>query len=68
MNRVFNTQLWDAFYFDMLLDALQKENVQKYNVSQGVMTLQVLVSLKAEAPELFARIPRHVLAHLYDDF
>ena len=66
--RFFDPELWEAHYLENFLEAISSEYVQKYNLKDMTMVLQILASLKKEAPWIFEKIDKRDLENLVDNF
>ena len=64
MDQFFDPDLWDKHYMENFLEAFSQESVQVYNLPNASMALQILASLKKEAPWLFDKLPREDIEYL----
>ena len=56
LEQFFDPDLWKTHYLSYFLNVLDDENLRKYNRTDFNMALQILCSLKKEAPWIFEEI------------
>lgn len=64
LERFFDPDLWEAHYSEKFMRIFEPKNITKFNAADTTMLVQILTSLRLEAPWVFKQLPQQGIEQL----